>query len=223
MNLKSTIPVLLVSTCFLLPTQWTRADLAMDFEGTVQNGFQADATFGWAFTVNSTITVDGLGFFDDFLVDGQGLIQDHVVAIWNDTTDALLAQTTIDNTSMPVSSTAMSGQWMFNAIAPLTLNPGEYVIGAHDPACSGPDCDRIRLANIANTISAITLGNPRTGVGFSKPGSSNDVEDGYFGPTFRIASVPEPGSLALLTGMLFCGLMQRRRQATRKGPLSLSV
>lgn len=177
------------------------AQLALDFTGTSHNGFQNDLTLGWSFEVEETIIIDGLGYFDDFQIDGVGLLNDHRVAIWTDAqTPQLLAETLITNSSVPEWSAAQDGQWMFNSIAPITLSPGTYIIGAHDPPCSGGDCDRYRMFVESMMIPEITLLQARTGQGWTAPRSSQDVTDGYFGPTFRVVNVVVPSSLNVTRG-----------------------
>lgn len=190
------------------------ATIAVDFEGTSQNGFQAPLSFGWGFRVNETVRVEALGFFDDFLIDGPGLLQDHLIRLWTDeATPQVLASTTITNYSVPAASTAEAGHWLFNAIAPIDLVPGDYVIGADDPDCNGPTCDRIRHFNTAVSIPEITFLVARDGSLLGFPGSPmSGRNDGYFGPTFRVTRVPEPAALGLL-GLAGITLLARRPAA----------
>ena len=177
--------------------------LALDFVGILENGFSAELTLGWSFRVNQPIAVTGLGFFDDFIVGGSGLQQNHLVSLWT-AGGTLLTQTTITNASTPVASTAADGRWLFNDITAVTLAPGDYVIGAHNPASSsGCDCDRFRFLDKATTSSAITFIEARvnlSGNGF--PSTKESVRnDGYFGPDFAFTPVPEP-STGILVGTL---------------------
>ena len=55
--------------------------IALDSMGTIENGFQTEIVFGWSFAVDQTIAVEGFGFFNDFLVDGEGLRNDHRVRL----------------------------------------------------------------------------------------------------------------------------------------------
>ena len=153
-------------------------------------------------------------FFDDFDSGGEGLQHDHVVSIWTDEIGgALQAQTTITNASTPVASTASNGRWLFNSIMPVRLEPGQYVIGAHDPACE-VDCDRIRLqATTVTTTPGITFVENRDGSPAEfPPGGEFDLQDlAYFGPSFRGVVVPEPSSGILLAWAMFCACAGRRR------------
>jgi hypothetical protein len=189
--------------------------LALDFVGTLQNGFSAELTFGWSFTVNQPIAVNGLGFFDDFSIGGPGLKQDHLVSMWT-SGGALLAQTTITNASTSVASTAADGKWLFNDITAILLAPGDYVIGAHNAASSAcATCDYFRYLDTATTSSAITFIEARDISGNAFPSRSiPDRNDGYFGPNFAFEAVPvpEPATLVLF-GFGLAGLgFARRRQ-----------
>lgn len=178
------------------------AQVAADFTGSSNNGFQADLTLGWSFEVSESIVIDGLGFFDDFASDGEGLHHDHRVAIWTDEQDPqLIVESTITNGSACVWSRAEDGCWMMNDVGPITLSPGNYVIGAHDPFCGGGgDCDRYRFFVDGLTIPEVTILQGRTGQGWRAPLSPHDVLDGYFGPTFRVMNIVVPSSLNVTRG-----------------------
>jgi hypothetical protein len=171
-----------------------QAELALDFVGTAQNGFQANNSFGWSFTVTTPVRIEGLGFFDDFIADGEGLRHDHLIRLWTDDRDnhEMLASSLIDNTSLPMPSTAEDGRWLFNMITPLILPPGDYVIGADDPGCTN-DCDSYRFLDVASTIPEITFGENRASspVGFPRF-TVDGRNDGYFGPNFLAVPLSGP-------------------------------
>ncbi len=190
--------------------------LALDFTGIVSNSFLNDLTFGWSFTANQSLVVDGLGFFDDERRTGADLNQDHLVSLW-DIQGVLLAQTTITNASTPVASTAADGEWLFNDITPITLTAGEYVIGAYDPECtSTADCDDIRFLDSATTSPLITFIEARDGVGNVFPDVKRSTRnDGYFGPNLRVSAVPVPAAVWLFGTALIglVGFSKRRKVA----------
>jgi hypothetical protein len=198
-----------------------RAGLILDFTGGLETGPGSQArVFGWRFTVTSPITADGLGFWDD---DANGLALDHQVGLWTGDGSSLLASTTITNASTRVKSTSTEGRWLFNDIAPLTLLPGDYVLGA---TYQGNDTDRSRSAfvNIA-TIPEVTYRGPRRAQASTLAFPSEDpgVATGYFGPNLRASPaqvVPEPASLTLLgigaVALFGYGWRRRRRAAARR-------
>lgn len=192
------------------------AELALDFTGTIANSFLYEVTFGWSFSVDQTVKVDALGFFDDEIRTGPDLNQDHLVSLWTIDGD-LLAQTTITNASTPVASTAEGGEWLFNDIDPVILTAGEYVVSAFDPACtSTSDCDDIRYldtASVSPLISFIEAVENPSGNGFPS-NSIPERNDGYFGPNLRIEAIPVPAA-AWLFGSGLIGLIgvARRKKA----------
>ncbi len=161
---------------------------ALDFTGEDTNGFQANLTLGWSFQVNAPVRLTGLGFFDHFETDEDGLSADHLIRVWTDQFDApaLLAQTTISNSSTTMNSAAANGRWLLNEIMPVVLSPGQYVIGADDPACAA-SCDRFRLVVEEMTIPEITFLEARTASPPGPPMSSQpQLNGGYFGPTMVV-------------------------------------
>lgn len=214
---KRLIAVALGLTFLVLTFSPARADLALDFTGVTQNGFQAEITFGWSFEVNQKLAVDGLGFFDDFIEDGPGLLQDHRVRIWTEAGVAVPGlDTVITSAGTSVASTAADGEWLFNSADSIILEPGVYVIGADDPAASGPESDRIRHFDTATTVPAITFIEALDHIGSGMPDSAQpERNDGYFGPTFSAYVVPEPGTLSLL-GFGLVAVAARRRHRTQR-------
>ena len=173
------------------PASAQTAGMAADFTGTSENAFQANLTLGWSFRVHEPIRVESLAFFDHFTSDEDGLQQDHLIRIW---TDELfphqLAATLITNDSEAIASTAENGRWLTNQIEPIVLFPGDYVIGADDPSCGGPDCDRYRFVVEQSTIPQITFLEARSASPPGPPQSPHpNLKGGYFGPTFRAVPI----------------------------------
>ncbi len=136
------VPLIVAAAITLGSSAPARASIAaMDFTtaGNAFPGFDSGSggTGGWAFTVLSKITVEGLGIWDE---GANGLNSGHDVGLWK-SDGTLLLSTIVDNTSTPVASTFSRGQWLFDSVTPLELEPGDYVVGAY---YANNDPDRLR-------------------------------------------------------------------------------
>jgi hypothetical protein len=178
--------------------------------GTQFSSFNGDGdTVGWFFNVNTPIIVTHLGFWD---ADQDGLADQHQVGIWDTGTQTLLATTFVQaGTASP-----LVGQWRYEAIAPLPLAAGSYVIGAYyNPNPPGPVDNYIASASNIMTGPEITLvgsavdANPLGGgpYPFSYPATMG-AANGRFGPNFQY--IPAPGSLGLLAAGGLLALRRRR-------------
>jgi len=187
------------------------AQTAITFTGGVPTTEFPGRTLGYSFTVNSTISIGQLGFWDQ---DGDGLTDAHAVGIWDATGATLLASTIIPSgTASPL----IDG-FRFSNIATLTLGPGEYLAGAY----TASDADAVPRFTTASTIPQITLGSTRYDVVFNAPGlaapigtQGTDYDSGYFGANFRLVTggVPEPSTWAMMLGGFGAlGYAMRRRQ-----------
>ncbi len=165
-----------------------------------------DTVGGWEFEVTSTIIVDALGFWDE---GGDGLNHSHAVGLWT-IGQILLADTTVFTGSLSVASSSGLGDWIFNSITPISLDPGNYVLGA---TFLGSDSDKARLRTTTSTIPDVTFVDNRQ----ESPSSVlvfptlivGSVEKGIFGPNLNL--VPEPATMLLLgTGLI--GLAGFRRK-----------
>lgn len=166
------------------------------------------ATFGWSFSVRKAIRIDGLGMWD---ARSNGLGQPSVqIGLWS-SSGALLASTTVTDASTQVASANLAGEWLFESIAALTLNAGDYRIGAlflEATPLAQVDSPFTTIADVALT-------------GGVRSGSAGTLQDPtlsfvipIFGPTMRLADtnqVPEPLSLALVSVGLLGAVAARRR------------
>ena len=208
--------------CFLVLHPSLHAGLAIDFTGGSDIAAGGNATVGWSFTVLSSVDVDGLGFFD---FESNGLLSSHQVGLWN-SSGTLLASATVTSGSTVVASTSLNGQWLFESIAPVTLNSGEtYTVGAE----LFPGGDRAFSQTLATLDSNVNFGIDdlvSPSAGFAKPTLTGSLlGNGYFGPNFTYTSggggggsaVPEPSSILLLgLGTAFAGVGAARRRMASK-------
>ncbi len=177
---------------------------------------------GWAFQVTGTVTVDGLGFWDE-ASDG---IAAHQVALWDTTNPATpLAVATITNGSDSVASASGYGNWLFESVADVVLQPGIWYAVAAVYSADNADPVRACLSpSFASCIAVDADGYPAVGSAIVAGDTLKCPEGGFmglygaYGPNVHFAettSVPEPGSLALLGGLcvstLLCGRRLKRR------------
>ncbi|MBE7385040.1 MAG: PEP-CTERM sorting domain-containing protein [Leptolyngbya sp. SIO1E4] len=168
-------------------------------------------TFGWAFDVSDTITVDGLGLWD-FGADGIG--PDVQVGLWQDD-GSLLASTSITNASLTEASNNPGGVWLFEDIAAQTLTAGRYVIGA----TFFSDTPLFQIGAPTTTIPEVTVVGGRfddSGLdsGLAFPGNNAPP---LYGPTLRLGdtpvAVPEPTAVLGLLALAGAGMTLKRKTA----------
>lgn len=191
--------------------------LALDFAQAFERAPNANSNYGWAFSISSAITVDGLGLWDD---GSDGLMEPHDVGLWRTSgpigVPVLLASETVSNNdSTPVASMSKDGRWLFSDIAPLKLDPGTYIVGAlyhagptgaYDPFVS----DSLTIL----TTSGVEYGSTRevhnTPTLTCPMDFGLNEHNGFFGPNFRV--VPEP-SAVILAGLGGLLLLKRRQRS----------
>jgi len=153
----------------------------LDFSGGVPFLF-ADQTRGWAFSLSSAVTVTSLGWFD---VGSDGLLDAHPVGIWDGAGNLLLSATVQAGSADPL----VNGFRYNSALTGTpTLAAGSYVIGGRSGA------DDLVIFATATMLPAGTFLGTRTNsaASFSFPTTAlPGQDDGYFGPNFQIAGVPE--------------------------------
>jgi hypothetical protein len=163
-------------------------------------------TFGWSFTLSSTITVTDLGYFD---FGGNGLNEAHDVGIWNS------AGTLMVSATVPAGTAGTLNDGFRYVLVPATLlPPGDYVIGGFESGASGDPV--VVQASTITTAALITYDGSRStgGAALTFPtGDASANPNSYFGPNFMFTTVPEPTTLGLLLfGGLTAGAFFRKRK-----------
>src|SRR5579863_2518837 len=166
-------------------------------------------TFGWGFTVNSPIKVDGIGVWDFF---GSSFPASTEAGLWTGA-GALLESKTITSASTPVASSDPTGQWLFGSFATITLTPGDYLI-------ANVFFDRSPLAAFISSITAIPQITVTGGVVGTSDGGLTTPLSPYrpaiYGPTLETVAVPEASTWAMMllgfAGLGFTGLQSARRR-----------
>jgi len=174
----------------------------------------AGQNIGWRFDVLSSMTVVGLGWFDDA---GDGLVLSHQIGLWDNTGTLLASATVSAGTTDP-----LVGQFRTAGINPLVLAAGMgYTIGGYTTAtAAGQDPFYFNAPyttdpSVAYTGAVYSNFTPS----FGRPTQSSSAVSGFFGPSFsvtpnvpNVSAVPEPATVALVGGgMLVLGLGARRR------------
>jgi hypothetical protein len=193
-----------------------RADsLGLDFVwGSATDGARADTPFtvGWTFTVASNFYVTQLGVWDESGFNPNH--SSHPVGLWNDS-GMLLATQTVAVTS-PLFTTPQGTTIRFVPIQPVELFAGQtYRIGAEYTANLYLDFYVDAPGSLVPNSSIIYGGTAASvaNAGLAFPSILNPTAQGYFGPDFMLAPVPEPGVAQLgwiALGMIFFEHRRRR-------------
>lgn len=182
----------------------------------VPEGSGVDATIGWEFSVDTSVTVTALGIYQP----PAGLRSDHVVGIYSDSTEALLGSETIPAGS---SGYLTDGFQFLDLGTTFDLAPGTYTIAETITSIADPDNDTFySLVTGLTTDPDVTfITSARTySAGLSYPTALGGFNDGYFGPNFIFtvdpvlpAGTPEPATAGLLgAGLAGLGIVARRRR-----------
>jgi len=179
-----------------------------------------DLTLGYEFVVTGPVTFNALAVFDVVSAtpntghtNAAGLTSSHQVGVWDTASGALIVSTTVDPTDPTAPSANTYGQWVYQTIAPTTLQAGSYTIGAfYTGGLASSDPVMVQqTATISNGPAAYVVGHYVYSSTFQQPtGVYLDNEKQYFGPT--LLSVPDGGMTLTLLGGAMIGLAALRRR-----------
>lgn len=172
--------------------------------------FEADGdTVGWSFSVDRSVIVTHLGFWDGDAAT-LPMLTSHDVGLW-DTGGILLTSNTVTATS------AFTGPFRYEPTANVTIGPGTYHLGAFYAAANTTadgymtGTTGITMApgfTMLNTLRDVS--GPQTGLIFPTVATA---PSGRFGPNIRFSEVPEPASLLALAGLCAVAVRRKRKSA----------
>jgi len=201
------------------------AQQAWDFTSAGNSYTNGTWDFATAFTVNSSVSVSGLGYYADPVT---GNVDGNAVALYQCadtaclTTGTLLASATVANTY------PLTGHFRFVTITPITLQAGvSYEVAGVSNQDNYTWADNGFAVNPAISLLATSGQYSRWQSGTSadfltgSPFLDRGTDDGYWGPNLFFGSstgftggVPEPASWALMLGgfgMVGSAMRYRRR------------
>jgi hypothetical protein len=198
---KKSTCVFALLECIFLSHEVVGAPVLSFDEATGGSGLHSDISLGWRFNVSQSVTLEGLGWFDEH---ADGLQNAHTVGIWSPTGILLVSSTVPAGTLAPV-----DGQFRTAAVAPIVLLPGNgYIVGgqsfaadAERLACGNSDPGSVCFAQMTQTLdprvqwTAATISN---GAAFQRPSMVRVSSQGYYGPSFSVQAVPEPSTFVTL-------------------------
>ena len=203
----------------LLCSSLASADIIYSFTGGgAFNG--TNLTYGFRFTPVVDITVSSLGFFDR---DANGLSGSHRVGIW-DLSQNLLLSTTVTTLNSTLGGSTVTipggpvGRFRFTPVPATQLTAGTtYVIGGADEGSADNWFGSVTNQALAPSLATVTSGGfASTSTGFLYPGSGIVNGTGWGIVSFEAnATVPEPGTTALLGVGLALGSAVLRRRVRR--------
>lgn len=162
--------------------------IAVSFGSYDTTAESADVTFAWSFTLKKAITLTDLGLWDahnqdPFQPTGDGFASLHTVSLWSGS-GTLLTSATL---AAGKSGTLIDG-FRYVSVAPLLLQPGDYVIGAYFGIPPGGDWSAAELNDFSFASPLVYTGQFESiGPGFPNEDLSG-LPRGYFGPNFQFTT-----------------------------------
>jgi len=185
-------------------------------EATGGSGANQNQSVGWQFNVLSPITVGDLEWYDP---TRNGLSTQHMVGIWNS------GGTLLTSALIPAGAVAgLDGMFRFVLVTPITLAVGNgYIVGGENfstntdrLACgSGGSCDGLLSQTLDPRLAFVNATFSDIGSGFVAPTQFSVAHEGFYGPSFSAAAVPEPSSMLLLVTAVLGVLISYRTISLR--------
>lgn len=156
---------------------------------------------GYSFSVSSEITIGTLGVFD---AGSDGLTSSHEVGLWTLGGTHLATATVGPSSTLSDPSASGLGSYVYSDITDVVLGAGTYVIAANYFGSS--DLVSYASQGIFSNDAAVTyIDKAWSSAGSSSvsiPVSFSASQQGYFGPSFQIATIPVPAAFPLLFAAL---------------------
>ena len=184
------------------PDAFAAPILAWDITGgTVSSPGGVPRANGARFSVSEPSETSALGMFDH---GADGLQQDHVVTLWTDG-GVMLAQATVTNLGTTHSSIDSNGQWIFQSIESIVLDPGIYRVAVGYTVVGGDEARSQTTVVTELGANYIEQAFTNTGMGDTTfPGLENS--NPVFGANMLIGVVPEPSTALLLASGHVCAV-----------------
>jgi hypothetical protein len=180
----------------LLSVSGVFAQNIVDFTSPTVDSTNNAWSLGFAFQVNSPISVDGLSFYDDAK---NGLTQTHDVGLWT-AAGTLIASTTVpDGTAAP-----LDGFFRVQSVTPFILPAGDYVVAA-ETGDENYTYDPTGFSTIPQVsfLNDLYILSPT----LAFPDSNIEGTIGYFGANVHVGNeVPDAASSIMLLSMGLAGL-----------------
>lgn len=207
-KLLATVAAALLSTVSATAAQAVTIVPAVEYAGGDALTDSRPFTLGYSFSLSGPVSVNALGYLNDFLT--------HQVGIWS-SSGALLASTTV------LGSDPVVGHFQWHEIAALTLGPGDYVIGGEYLGNGNQINTNIRgVTTIPEYTYGTDLQIQGSGLNFPTLSTSggygpNGILNASFSVGEAVAPVPEPATWAMMLigfGIIGVGMRRPRQKVT---------